>query len=100
MTRDKATFWILFVAFNGSSRIVRSMEYDILNLSIAARPRWPYWLDPLNQAVMRAWASGIVVVAAAGNEGPDPMTIGSPGNLPYVITVGAMTDSWTARHKR
>jgi subtilisin family serine protease len=23
------------------------------------------------------------------------MTIGSPGNLPYVITVGALTDSWT-----
>jgi len=67
----------------------------ILNLSFAAFPRWPYWLDPINQAVMRAWASGITVVAAAGNEGPDPMTVGSPGNLPYVITVGAVTDSWT-----
>ena len=44
---------------------------------------------------MRAWASGITVVAAAGNEGPEAMTIGSPGNLPYVITVGAVTDSWT-----
>lgn len=67
----------------------------VLNLSFAARPRWPYWQDPINQAVMRAWASGITVVAAAGNEGPEPMTIGSPGNLPYVITVGATTDSWT-----
>jgi subtilisin family serine protease len=44
---------------------------------------------------MRAWAEGITVVAAAGNEGPGDMTIGSPGNLPYVITVGAVTDSWT-----
>ena len=35
------------------------------------------------------------MVAAAGNEGPDAMTVGSPGNLPYVITVGAVTDSWT-----
>jgi len=71
--------------------------YDIrvLNLSFAARPRWSYWLDPINQAVMHAWANGITVVAAAGNEGPDPMTIGSPGNLPFVITVGAVTDSWT-----
>ena len=67
----------------------------VLNLSFAALPRWPYWLDPVNQAVMRAWAAGIVVVAAAGNDGPEPMTIGSPGNLPYVITVGAVTDSWT-----
>ncbi|RLA48988.1 MAG: alkaline serine protease [Gammaproteobacteria bacterium] len=71
--------------------------YDIrvLNLSFSARPRWHYWEDPINQTIMRAWASGIIVIAAAGNTGPDPMTIGSPGNLPYVITVGAMTDSWT-----
>ncbi|MEP6389166.1 MAG: S8 family peptidase [Halioglobus sp.] len=67
----------------------------VLNLSFAARPRWEYWLDPINQAIMRAWAAGITVVAAAGNEGPAPMTIGSPGNLPYIITVGAVTDSWT-----
>lgn len=68
----------------------------VLNLSFSARPRWPYFLDPINQAVMRAWAAGITVVAAAGNSGPDPMTVGSPGNLPYIITVGAVTDSWTA----
>lgn len=72
-------------------------EYNIrvLNLSFAQTPRWPYWDDPVNQAVMRAWADGIAVVAAAGNEGPDAGTIGSPGNLPYIITVGAITDSWT-----
>ncbi|GHD38038.1 hypothetical protein GCM10007053_28000 [Halioglobus pacificus] len=85
--------------------IVRGVQYvvdnrekygiRVLNLSFAARPRWPYWLDPVNQAVMRAWADGITVVAAAGNEGPEPMTVGSPGNLPYIITVGAVTDSWT-----
>lgn len=71
----------------------------VLNLSFAARPRWHYWLDPINQAIMRAWAKGITVVAAAGNEGPDAMTIGSPGNLPYVITVGAVTDSWTPQDR-
>jgi serine protease AprX len=71
--------------------------YDIkvLNMSLAQRPRWPYWEDPVTQIVMRAWAAGITVVAAASNEGPDPMSIGSPGNLPYIITVGAITDSWT-----
>lgn len=73
------------------------VKYDIrvLNLSFAQKPRWPYWKDPVNQAAMRAWAAGIAVVAAAGNDGPDSETIGSPGNLPYVITVGAVTDSWT-----
>ncbi|MCP5096271.1 MAG: S8 family serine peptidase, partial [Chloroflexi bacterium] len=44
---------------------------------------------------MRAWQSGIVVVAAAGNREPDPMTIGVPGNAPYIITVGAITDNYT-----
>ncbi|MDA8752784.1 S8 family peptidase [Halieaceae bacterium] len=72
------------------------LDIRILNLSFAARPRWPYWLDPINQAIMRAWDAGITVVAAAGNEGPEAMSIGSPGNLPYIITVGAVTDSWTA----
>jgi hypothetical protein len=67
----------------------------ILNLSFAQTPRWPYWEDPVDQAAMKAWADGIAVVAAAGNEGPAPETIGSPGNLPYIITVGAVTDSWT-----
>jgi len=71
----------------------------VLNLSFASRPRWHYWLDPINQAIMQAWASGITVVAAAGNEGPDPMSIGSPGNLPFIITVGAVTDSWTPLDK-
>ncbi|MFO7550824.1 MAG: S8 family peptidase [Haliea sp.] len=76
-----------------------AQDIRVLNLSFAARPRWPYYLDPINQALMKAWAAGITVVAAAGNEGPDPMTIGSPGNLPYLITVGAYTDSWTIENR-
>ena len=54
-----------------------------------------YKLDPLCQAVEAAWKSGIVVVVAAGNNGRYQPTDGygtitSPGNDPYVITVGAM----------
>ena len=44
---------------------------------------------------MAAWRAGIVVVAAAGNEGPAAMTIDVPGNVPYVITTGALTDNYT-----
>src|SRR5258708_11971198 len=43
---------------------------------------------------MEAWASGIVVVAAAGNRGPQPLTIDAAGDVPYVITVGAVTDNY------
>ncbi|MEM1156185.1 MAG: S8 family peptidase, partial [Pseudomonadota bacterium] len=71
-------------------------DIDVINISFATKPRWPYWLDPINQALMRAWASGITVVAAVGNSGPDLMTVGSPGNLPFIITVGAVSDSGTA----
>ena len=35
------------------------------------------------------WDAGIVVVAAAGNKGPGPMTICAPGNSRKIITVGS-----------
>ncbi len=66
-----------------------------MNLSLYSLVQSPYWADPLNQAVMRAWAEGITVIVAAGNDGPNPMTISVPGNVPYVITVGAFTDNYT-----
>ncbi len=62
----------------------------VLNLSLYAPVSGPYWADPLNQAVMKAWQAGIVVVAAAGNDGPTAGTITVPGNVPYVITSGAL----------
>ncbi len=67
----------------------------VLNLSLLAHVQSPYFADPLNQAVSAAWARGIVVVAAAGNSGPAPMSINVPGNNPYIITVGAFTDAYT-----
>jgi len=67
----------------------------VINLSMVSSVQLPYWADPLNQAVMQAWANGLVVVAAAGNGGPQPLSVGAPGNNPYVITVGAFTDNYT-----
>ncbi len=67
----------------------------VLNLSLISQVHSPYWADPLNQSAMQAWAQGITVIVAAGNDGPTPMTIGVPGNNPYVITVGAFTDNFT-----
>jgi len=75
------------------------LNIRVLNMSFSGPPRSYYWDDPLNQAVMKAWQSGIVVVASAGNKGPDPMSIGVPGNNPYIITVGAMTDNYTPDDK-
>lgn len=77
--------------------ITHKDEFNIrvLNLSFSATATTAYWQDPLNRIVMKAWEAGIVVVASAGNSGPDHLTIGVPGNTPYVITVGAMTDGFT-----
>ncbi|MCA9923164.1 MAG: S8 family peptidase, partial [Anaerolineales bacterium] len=83
---------------NGINWVINNKDtYNIrvLNLSFSATPQSYYWDDPLNQAVMQAWQAGIVVVAAAGNNGPAPMTIGVPGNVPYIITAGAMSDNNT-----
>ena len=46
--------------------------------------------DPLSRGAETLWKAGIVVVAAAGNSGPNSNTIKSPGNNPYIITVGAL----------
>ena len=77
--------------------VANKAKYNIrvLNLSFGATPQSDYWNDPLDQAVMAAWKAGIVVVAAAGNDGPSPMTVDVPGNVPYIITVGAITDNYT-----
>jgi serine protease AprX len=55
----------------------------------------PYFADPLNRAVERAWGRGITVVTAAGNNGPAAESITVPGNDPYVITVGAIDENRT-----
>ncbi len=69
----------------------------VINLSLGRPVFESYKQDPLCLAVEAAWKAGIVVVVAAGNDGRDNTagndgygTITSPGNDPYVITVGAM----------
>ncbi|HYP22875.1 MAG TPA: S8 family peptidase [Actinomycetota bacterium] len=64
----------------------------VMNLSLGTDSAQDDRLSPLNYAVERAWASGIVVVVSAGNSGPDAGTVMKPGDDPYVITVGASDD--------
>ena len=74
----------------------------VINLSLGHPVYESFTLDPLCQAVEAAWKAGITVVVAAGNMGRDNAigtlgyaTINSPGNDPYVITVGAMNANGT-----
>lgn len=49
--------------------------------------------DPIMKGAESLWDRGIVVVAAAGNSGPEFQTIKSPGISSKIITVGGMNDN-------
>jgi serine protease AprX len=77
--------------------IFNRIRYNIrvINLSVGTSAKDSYRNDPLCLAARRAHAAGILVVAAAGNEGKDRFGnklyggIHSPGIDPSVLTVGA-----------
>jgi serine protease AprX len=87
------------------SSVIRGIEWTlahrvaynirVLNLSFGAPATLPYVADPLSAAVEIAWRRGLVVVAAAGNTGPNRDSVLSPGIDPYVVTVGATDDQGT-----
>lgn len=65
----------------------------VLNISVGTTVDKEYDENSdLVKGVNELWDAGIVVVAAAGNNGPLPQSIGSPGNSRKVITVGASDD--------
>lgn len=49
--------------------------------------------DPIMSGAEALWREGIVVVAAAGNSGPEYQTIKSPGVSSQIITVGGFDDN-------
>ncbi|WP_418937021.1 S8 family peptidase [Metabacillus fastidiosus] len=65
---------------------------NIMSLSLGSPAVQSAQDDPVVRAAEKAWDQGIVVCAAAGNEGPALGTIASPGISPKIITVGALDD--------
>ncbi len=62
----------------------------IINISVGMmKDAMPEMEEKLNRLVEEAWEQGMVVVCAAGNNGPDPGSVTIPGNVKTVITVGA-----------
>ena len=74
----------------------KSLNIRVLNLSLSSGSPIPYQLDPLSQALESLWSHGIVVVVPAGNDGPTPGSISSPGSDPVLLTAGALDESATA----
>jgi serine protease AprX len=78
-----------------------ALHIRVVNLSVATGVYESYLTDPLTLAAQRVVDAGIVVVAAAGNNGRDPSGlprhggITAPGNAPWVLTVGASSHMGT-----
>jgi serine protease AprX len=77
------------------------LNIRVVNLSIATGVYESYETDPLTVAAESVVGNGVVVVAAAGNNGrgPDGQIrhggITAPGNAPSVLTVGASSHMGT-----
>ncbi len=67
-------------------------DVDIINISLGVNRT----NSKIDQIVNKAVENGIVVVTAAGNDGPEFGTIGSPGKNSKVITVGATYNNITS----
>jgi serine protease AprX len=90
-----ATDSSVIAAINQAISLKSQYNIRVINLSLGRGVFESYKLDPLCQAVEKAWKNGIVVVVAAGNNGRFQPTSGygtvtAPGNDPYVLTVGSM----------
>ena len=78
-----------------------SLNIRVVNLSVAAGVYESFDTDPLTLAAERAVRAGMTVVAAAGNNGRGASGqtqyggITSPGNAPWVLTVGASSHMGT-----
>lgn len=106
LNSDAAIIGIKVLNQKGNGKIenvLRGLEYivknkekyniRILNISIGGNDNYK---DADNIALIdgveMVWSKGIVVVAAAGNNGPDKSTITAPGVSRKIITVGSSDD--------
>jgi serine protease AprX len=65
------------------------LNVRVLNLSYGTTSNQPWSVDPLSWAAEVAWHAGIVVVAAAGNDGVTQTTLANPAYNPWILAVGA-----------
>ena len=65
------------------------LNIRVLNLSFGTDSVQTTVTDPLIFAAEQAWKAGIVVVAAAGNDGVATLSLANPARSPIVIAVGA-----------
>jgi len=93
--KGDGTMHSVLAAFDWLLRNRSAYHIRVLNLSFGAKQTTSYHRTLLAGVVESAHFAGIAVVAAAGNDGPDPRTVSMPGADPFVITVGSLADRGT-----
>ena len=77
----------------------RVYRIAVVNISVGMFPKVDVQeRNRLIQGVEQLWDEGIVVVAAAGNNGPKPGSITYPGISRKIITVGTVQEQSAQRH--
>jgi serine protease AprX len=80
----------LVTVLKGLQAVAADKTVDVVNLSLSSGSPLPYQIDPLSAALEGLWRRGVTVVVPAGNDGPNPGTIASPGNDPVLLTAGGL----------
>ncbi|MGI5240313.1 S8 family serine peptidase [Dactylosporangium sp. CA-139066] len=83
--------WVIQHRFDDPAAPIR-----VLNLSYGSGGATQSWTDPLQFAVQKAWKAGIVVVAAAGNNGNAAGALTNPAMDDSILSVGATATNGTA----
>lgn len=71
--------------------IAERMGAKVLSMSLGSDEAPPDAENPEAEAINRLVENGIIPCIAAGNSGPDPKTIGSPGTCFNSLTVGSIS---------
>lgn len=77
--------------WEGMESTIEDKDVKILSMSLGGKPD-ETTRKRLRTACQLAISKGVIPVIAAGNSGSSPKTVGSPGDVPEIISVGA-TDS-------
>jgi len=87
--------------FGSTSGVIKAMEIackwgaKVISMSLGGELQGPVDSDPCTKAVeILTKRFGSIFVIAAGNEGPDEWTIGSPAASPYALTVGSYSPKY------
>jgi serine protease AprX len=97
----KGSISTIIAALDWVGHNAKTFNIKVVNVSAGSGVTESYWTDPLTLAAKRLVDQGIVVVAAAGNLGLNAKGekqyggILSPGNAPWVLTVGASSTEGT-----